>query len=154
MKLYLLRHADAATQAEIDDERTLSKKGMQQSKCVAKFCLKHEIKPDTILASPLIRAQQTAKPVASALNIEIETVPWLIYETVTDALIEHLGAYTESSSIMIVGHEPDFSRLATALTGANEHAIRVRKGSLTFLEVAEFRRSGACLQWSIPAQLM
>lgn len=154
MKLYLLRHADAATVAAIDDERTLSAKGIKQSKRAAKFCLSHGLKPDCILSSPLIRAQQTAKPVASILKTQIETVPWLVYDTEPENVIAQLAARDKVESIMLVGHEPDFSRLVIALTGSENEAIRVRKGSLILLEVAEFRTGGARLEWSLPPKFM
>jgi len=154
MKLYLLRHADADTPAANDDERALSEKGAKQSKRVASFCRQQGVKPDIILVSPLLRAQQTARPVADKFGIEIETVPWLAYGTATERVLEQLATRNEVSSIMLVGHEPDFGLLAAALLGAPKEAIRVRKASLLMLEVAEFRVGGAQLEWSIPAKVM
>jgi phosphohistidine phosphatase len=154
MKLFLFRHADAATLAENDDDRAISEKGTKQCKRVAKFCSKHDIKLDEILASPLLRAQQTAKPIAKALGLEIETVPWLMYETPSEEVMQHLAGRSRSSSIMIVGHEPDFGLLAATLLGSEGESIRVRKGSLILLNIQEFRRGGARLEWSIPAQLI
>ncbi len=154
MKLYFFRHADAATQAANDDDRAISKKGKKQCKRVGEFCSLRGIRPDVILASPLLRAQQTAKPIAATLDVLIETVPWLVYETATEQVLEQLAARSELSSIMIVGHEPDFSQLAATLLGSESEAIRVRKASLLLLDVSEFRKGGARLEWSIPAQLM
>ncbi|MGB6222483.1 phosphohistidine phosphatase SixA [Haloferula sp.] len=154
MKLYFLRHADAATQAANDDDRAISKKGIKQCKRVAKFCRSQGIEPEVILVSPLLRAQQTAKPVAAALKVPLETVPWLVYETETEEVLKQLAARSDNSSVMIVGHQPDFGLLAEALLGSEEGTIRVRKGSLILLNVSEFRRGGALLEWSIPAQLI
>ena len=154
MKLYLFRHADAATQAIHDDDRAISKKGAKQCERVANFCRCQNIRPDVILASPLLRAQQTAKPISNKLDVSIETVPWLVYETATEKVLEHLAARTEPSSIMIVGHEPDFSLLAATLLGAESTAIRVRKASLLLIEVTGFRKGGGRLEWSLPAKMM
>jgi phosphohistidine phosphatase len=154
MTLYLLRHADADTPAANDDERALSEKGVKQSKRVASFCREQGVKPDLILVSPLLRAQQTAGPVAEKLGLEIETVPWLAYGTATERVFEQLATRTDASSIMLVGHEPDFGLLAAALLGAEREAVRVRKASLILLEVAEFRVGGAQLEWSIPVKVM
>lgn len=154
MKLYFFRHADAATQAVNDDDRAISKKGRKQCKSVATFCNRQGIKPDLILASPLLRAQQTAKPIAGKLGIQIETVPWLVYETPSAEALEQLATRAESSSIMIVGHEPDFSQLAATLLGANHETIHIRKASLLLIDVTEFRRGGGRLEWSIPVKLM
>ena len=154
MKLYLLRHADPATQAVADDERAISEKGVKQSKRVARFCVQQEVKPDMILASPLLRAQQTAKPVAKKLGVRIETVPWLVYGTGPGQVIDQLAARRGVPSIMLVGHEPDLGLLAAALLGSGDESIHVRKPSLTLLEVMAFRMGGARLEWSVPAMLM
>jgi phosphohistidine phosphatase len=154
MKLYLLRHADAATLAEIDDQRAVSEKGKKQCKRVADFCRLHDLIPGQILASPLLRAQQTAKPVARKLGLKIETVPWLVYETETEKVIQQLAERSHVESIMLVGHEPDFSLLAAALLGSEREAIRVRKASLVLLEISEFKVGGARLEWSLPVKLM
>jgi phosphohistidine phosphatase len=154
MKLYLLRHADAATLAVIDDERAISAKGVKQSRRVAKFCCRQEIKPAIILASPLLRAQQTAKPVADKLGIKIETAPWLVYGTGPERVIDQLAARSDIPSIMLVGHEPDLGLLAAALLGSGDEAIHVRKASLILLEVTDFRMRGARLEWAVPVKLM
>lgn len=154
MKLYLLRHADAATEAATDDERTLSTKGLKQSKCVARFCRQQGVNPAMILSSPLPRARQTAKPVADKLGIDIEIAPWLACGSEPAMILQQLAGRKESSSLMLVGHEPDFGLLVAALLGAGSEAIRVRKASLLLLEVSEFRTGAARLEWSIPVQLM
>jgi len=77
MELYLLRHADADTEAATDEERALSEKGKEQSHRVAQFFESKGLKPALILASPLRRAQQTAQVLADSLGIELETVRWL-----------------------------------------------------------------------------
>lgn len=154
MKLYLLRHANADTEAEFDDNRAISPKGEKQSKRVAEFCRNHHIMPAQILASPLLRAQQTAKPVARKLGVSVETVPWLVHETAPDQIISHLAERGEVESVMLVGHEPDFGFLAASLLGSERDAIRVRKASLLLLEISEFKVGGARLEWSLPAKLM
>ncbi|MES2920977.1 MAG: phosphohistidine phosphatase SixA [Verrucomicrobiota bacterium] len=153
MKLYLLRHADAATEAATDDERTLSTKGLKQGKCVARFCRQQGVDPVVILSSPLPRAQQTAKPVADKLGIKIETAPWLACGCEPEQVLRQLAERKEVS-LMLVGHEPDFSSLVAALVGAGSEAIRVRKASLVLLEVTEFRPGGARLEWSVPVKMM
>ena len=154
MKLYLLRHADAATEAATDDERTLSTKGVKQSKCVAGFCRQQGVAPVLILTSPLPRARQTAKPVADKLGIDIETAPWLACGSEPAQILRQLAGRKEVPSLMLVGHEPDFSLLVAALIGAENEAVRVRKATLLLLEVTEFRPGGARLEWSIPVKQM
>jgi len=51
--VYLLRHADANTEAATDDARPLSQKGISQARKVGRFCKDHNLKPDVIITSPV-----------------------------------------------------------------------------------------------------
>ena len=155
MQLYLLRHADADTRAATDDERTLSEKGEQQALRVADFCKARGLKPDAILASPLPRAQQTAKPVAKAFSMEVTTARWLACGAVPAATVAQLAERKSLHAVMLVGHEPDMSRLVAHLIGAeNGDVIHIRKASLTAIEVVAFQAGGGVLDFSIPVKLM
>lgn len=108
-----------------------------------------------ILTSPLRRAHETAKPMAAALRAELMIVPWLASGMHPEAALEELRAYRSQTSVMLVGHEPDFSQLAAHLLGLpTNNAIHVRKGSLTLLELDVFRAGAATLQFSLPCKLM
>ncbi len=154
MKLLLLRHADAATIAVTDDQRVLSEKGLKQAKRVAAFCRLQELAPDLILASPLPRARQTAKTVASKLEIRLEIVPWLSIESQPEEILAGIADHAHMESVMLVGHEPDFGLLTTFLLGSPSDSIRIRKATLLHLEVTEWKAGGARLEWSVPVKLM
>jgi phosphohistidine phosphatase len=155
MLLYLLRHADAETPAPSDGARPLSEKGIDQAKKVARFCEAHDVQVSVILTSPLRRAHETAKPVSAALRSEMVVVPWLSSGMHPQSALEELRAYRSESSVMLVGHEPDFSHLAAFLLGLpTNNAIHIRKASLTLLELDVFRGGAATLQFSIPCKLM
>ena len=93
MQLYILRHADADTEAATDSARKLSEKGEEQARKVALFCRAHGIQPSVIFASPLIRAQQTAKPVAKELNVALNTARWLACGAMPDSILAELTAF-------------------------------------------------------------
>lgn len=155
MLLYLLRHADADAIAASDGARPLSEKGIDQAKKVARFCEAHDMQVSLILTSPLRRAHETAKPVAAALRAELVIAQWLTSGMHPHAAFEELRAYRSQSSVMLVGHEPDFSQLAAHLLGLpTNNAIHVRKASLTLFELDVFRPGAATLQFSLPCKLM
>lgn len=155
MLLYLLRHADADTPAPTDDARALSEKGIDQAKKVARFCEAHDMQLSLILSSPLRRAHETAKPVASALRAELVIAQWLASGMHPHTALEELRAYRTQGSVMLVGHEPDFSQFAAHLLGLpTNNALNVRKASLTLLELDVFRAGAATLQFSLPCKLM
>ncbi len=154
MQLYILRHADADTEAATDAARTLSEKGEEQAREVAQFCSKHGIQPDVIFASPLIRAQQTAKPVAKELRLEVTTARWLACGATPEGILAELSASKNVSAVMLVGHEPDLGHLIAHLLGGERGSIHVRKASLTLVEVMAPRTGGGRLEFSIPVRLM
>jgi phosphohistidine phosphatase len=155
MHLYLLRHADADTVAESDDARCLSEKGLAQAKKVARFCEAHDLHPDVVLSSPLRRAHETAIIVSAHLRVELSVQHWLASGMHPELAERELRANRERPSLMIVGHEPDFSGLIAHLIGLpTSDSIIVRKASLTCLEVESFRPGASFLDFSIPCRMM
>ena len=69
MQLFLLRHAEAESDAASDEVRALTAKGTKQAEAIGKFCLEHDFVPEIILSSPLKRAEETARLVARELNL-------------------------------------------------------------------------------------
>ena len=155
MELYLLRHADADTIAATDDARPLSLKGEGQGKKVARFCEATAIAPARVLTSPVLRALQTAEIVAAHLGLVIETAPWLACGMRPAEAMTRLRDLAGESSVMLVGHEPDFSSLAAFLLGlpSSEH-VEIRKASLTKFAVTGLKKGGARLDFSLPCRLM
>jgi len=155
MLLYLLRHADADTNAESDDARCLSEKGLAQAKKVARFCETNKIEPALILSSPLRRAHETALVVSAHLRAELVVEPWLASGMNPERALEELRGHRKHESVMIVGHEPDFSRFAAHALGLpGEDRITLRKASLTLIELENFRPGAARLDFSLPCRLM
>ena len=155
MLIYLLRHADAETPAASDDERSLSDKGIAQARKVARFCEAHDIKPSLALTSPLRRTQETAQLVTGVLQVELQIAPWLASGMHPHAAMEELRAHRSLDSVMLVGHEPDFSSLAAHLLGLpTNNNIHVRKASLTLIDLDIFRPGAGSLLFSLPSKLM
>ena len=155
MLLYLLRHADADTVADRDDARCLSEKGLAQAKKVARFCKRQEIAPELILSSPIRRAHETALIVSAHLRAELAVAPWLSSGLDITHATHELRERRAADALMIVGHEPDFSRLAAHLLALLDgERISLRKASLTLLEVEHFRAGGAQLHFSLPCRFM
>jgi phosphohistidine phosphatase len=155
VQLFLLRHADADTPAATDAARALSPKGHEQAAKVAQFCAARALRPELILSSPLVRAHQTAEAVARHLGVELLVAPFLASGMQPEAGVRELQGYERFASVMIVGHEPDFSSLIAHLLGISGGAhIHVRKASLTLLEVVAFRAASARLEFSIPCKLL
>ena len=155
MDLFLLRHADADTKAATDDARRLSEKGIGQARKVARFCEEHEFKPELILSSPIRRAHETAEIVVNVLKGELLPARWISCGMRAEIALDELRAYQRFQRVMMVGHEPDFSLFATHLLGFGDGSrLRIRKASLTHIELPAFAPGSGILQFSLPCQLM
>ncbi len=155
MNLYILRHADADTEAATDAARPLSEKGEAQSRKVARFCEAHGFVEMRVVASPVRRARQTAEIVAADLGLKGEVAPWLACGMRPAEAVKHLQKFADEAAVMLVGHEPDFSGLAAFLLGLHSgENIELRKASLTRLNVRALEMGGARLDFSVPSRLM
>ena len=155
MTIYFLRHAEAEDLAESDFDRKLTPKGLQQAAKVGKFCASHGLEPAVILSSPVTRARQTAEIVSKELGLEPSIEGWLACGMETSTLLARLAPHSASDSVMIVGHEPDFSTTIGELLGTPEPAaVLVKKASLTAIDAPWLEPGAGQLQFSIPCRLM
>lgn len=156
MQIFLLRHANADVPAATDSERPLSDRGIAQAKKAGLFCRKHQLQPDLILISPLLRARQTAEHFAAQLDsVKMEVAPFLASGMEPETALSELKAYQNFERIFLVGHEPDFSMLGAHLLGiASEGNLHVRKASLSSFSMPVLRKGMATLEFSIPCALM
>lgn len=156
MKLYLVRHAEAAdaeTWSGPDESRPLTKVGRAQAQQVADTLAALKIAPEHILTSPLLRASETADLLAAGLHQKAQTRIDARLSPGFDA--EHLRAIlaecSEAKSLLLVGHEPDFSGCIAALTGGR---VTVKKGALALVELAGQEMLSGVLVWLAPPKLL
>jgi phosphohistidine phosphatase len=147
MKLCFLRHgeADWPNWTKPDDERPLTERGRKEMKRVAKFLERLKLIPDSILTSPLPRASQTAEIVGQRLGIELQVEPALAHGFNLERL-RRLLATRDAETVMIVGHEPEFSEVIGELTGGK---IKISKAGVALLEINRSCISGTLL-WLFP----
>jgi phosphohistidine phosphatase len=151
--LYLLRHADAgdpATWPGDDGVRPLSKKGRKQARRLGRHLDSIGVDLAALVTSPKVRAADTARLVGKALGVKPADDARLGGGFDPGGLQSLLGGLTASTaSVMLVGHDPDFSSLASWLTDA---PIELRKGALVRIDLPN-RQAGAgsgALRWLLP----
>jgi phosphohistidine phosphatase len=127
MQLYLVRHAEAAG-GEPDELRPLTPAGREQARSLGERLRESGVRPDAILTSPLLRARETASLLGRALGLEPvpdeRLAPGATANSITSAVDGH------GETVIVVGHQPDCSRIAAALTGGPEPDFRPA-GSVT-----------------------
>ena len=156
--LYFLRHATAEVirPNQLDIDRCLIEKGRLQARRVADFMQRHNLNVQQVFTSPYPRAVQTAAIVCKSAGFAAATEQsWLALETPVEQAITQLQLLwpTLAEHTLLVGHEPDFSKLISRLLGMAMPVINIRKASLSCISVSE-NLTQAELQWSVPARFM
>jgi phosphohistidine phosphatase len=153
MKLYILRHGEAAEHGDPrykENERPLTPKGIQRTKQLAHRLGEMEIVFDRILSSPLTRAKQTAEIVANRMQKKVELVDALTPSGSMKDLVDALNHLRPvPGNVVIVGHEPYLSGFISLLcVGGPDLPIKLKKGALARLEV-DHLICGKCatLEW-------
>jgi phosphohistidine phosphatase len=132
MILYIFRHGISEnSNSEGDQARRLTDKGRKKVKEVMKF-VKNKINPAVILTSPYTRAVQTAEIAAKVLDKKnaVELCDGLLPRKNNEDTLSELAA-REESEIMIVGHNPHLSHLASDVTSSGKAEFKLKKASVT-----------------------
>jgi phosphohistidine phosphatase len=157
MQLWLVRHAVAAERDEFDGpdaERPLTDKGRRRFREFCDWLTGETPMPRAILASPLVRAIETADVLAKAAGLkksDIISTELLAPGVDLKAL---LGFVREQSAdfVALVGHEPDMSRCLSEILGGGEFAFG--KGFVAAVEFTSTPAIGAGrLRWFVGPKL-
>jgi phosphohistidine phosphatase len=114
MLVFLVRHAHAQP-GEPDEVRTLSERGRDEAQAVADRLAAHATPPRVVVTSPLLRARETADAVVEATGAELHVDDRLAPGATAAKVREALDGV--DGPVAVVGHQPDFSEIALAITG-------------------------------------
>jgi phosphohistidine phosphatase len=116
VRLYLVRHAEAAP-GEPDELRSLTPSGRAVARDLGRRLASGD-SPDAVLASPLLRARETAEEIARAAGVEAEPDERLAPGATAKDVLDAVAGRGER--VVVVGHQPDCGRIAAALGGGSE----------------------------------
>jgi len=116
MRLILVRHAKAAP-GEPDELRPLTPDGRDAAAALGERL--RAARPDAVISSPLLRARETAAPIAAAAGVEVEVDERLA----PGATVEDVRAAADGrgETVVVVGHVPDCEEIVRELTGREVH---------------------------------
>ena len=125
MDLILWRHAEAEDGGP-DMARALTPKGRKQAARVAAWLLERLPKDAVVIASPALRAQQTAEALGKKILTENGLAPGASVGAI-------LKAAKGNRTLVVVGHQPDLGRAIAYLVAGEEGAWRLQKGALWWI---------------------
>ncbi len=112
MRLFVVRHAEAAP-GDPDELRPLTEAGRAAARALGEQLAGQEL--DVVLASPLLRARETAEAIARAAGLAAEPDERLAPGADAESVREAIAGRGET--VVTVGHQPDCSEIVLALTG-------------------------------------
>lgn len=119
--LFLLRHgkSDADAGAEGDEDRPLAKRGRKAAKFVGRFLRLARQAPDSAVSSSALRARETVEIAVreGGWGCPIRTTRAL-YESDPSRVLAEIRSEPDSTQrLLLAGHEPTWSELASRLVG-------------------------------------
>jgi len=159
MKLYLVRHAIAEDVRESEDDslRPLTEKGREKMRRIAQALNELGVQPDLIVSSPYVRASQTASVLAKELKYKEELAysDFLVPMAEPNDMIGEINEKFSVDELMLVGHEPNLSSLASVLlAGSPDLSINFKKGGVCCLSVDDLHYDRkATLEWLVTPKI-
>lgn len=155
MHIYILRHAIAEDTAKGGDtKRALTEEGRKKMKNAAAGFARLEPQIDLIYSSPLTRAAQTAEIVARAIQYprKVATMEQLSPGFTPDTVCQKLKELKKITSVILTGHEPNCSQLASYLLG--RASFEFKKGGICLIETESLEPGSGNLIWHLSPQIL
>ncbi len=159
-RLVLLRHgkSDWGAGSATDHDRPLAPRGARAAKTMGRLLAAAEAQPDLVVTSSAVRAHKTAELAAAAGGwdgaIQVERTLYGAAPTEVIRLVR--GINDAVGALMLVGHEPTWSSLASLLTGGSRVRVATATAVGVDLAVGAWAQVGPdCgeLAWLLPPRL-
>jgi phosphohistidine phosphatase len=133
MELVLWRHAEAEA-GEPDDGRRLTAKGEKQARRTAEWLHAHLPDSARVLASPALRAQQTARVLAELSHRKFKTLEALAPGASAEDVIRAVDWPHARATVVVVGHQPTLGWVASRLLTGDDLPWPVKKAGIWWLQ--------------------
>ncbi|HUN00075.1 MAG: hypothetical protein B7X12_03630 [Halothiobacillus sp. 20-53-49] len=145
MDVLLIRHAPAEEReifertGQPDELRPLTPRGIERMQLAARGLMTLALPVERLIASPLVRAQQTAEILAPTLEIrQFETEALLGPDVPASLLVDWLRKQPRVEGMALIGHEPSLSRLLeTLIVGEANGNMPLKKGGAALIRFGE-----------------
>ncbi|MEW6363059.1 MAG: phosphohistidine phosphatase SixA [Acidobacteriota bacterium] len=156
MQVYIVRHGIAEDYcAQGDAYRALTDEGRKRMCEVAAGLVTLRVSTDKILSSPLVRAKQTADIIADAMKMWAELMDELAPGHTPDEVCTELAQFEDCQGIMLVGHQPNCSELASyLLAGSDDLDLEFKKGAVCLIDTPKPAPGAGTLAWLYPPKVL
>jgi phosphohistidine phosphatase len=132
-QIWFLRHGEAEPHdARSDFDRELTERGREQARSAGRALAALKVEFQLAFTSPKVRARDTALLACREVGIEPVEHEALASGFEAREALALLAAAGGEQRILVVGHEPDFSRVVGDLTGAR---VDFKKGGVAGVRV-------------------
>jgi phosphohistidine phosphatase len=135
MDLILWRHAEAVDLDLVGDDmvRYLTPRGEKQARRMADWLDRQMPDGAKVLASPAVRAEQTASALGRKFKISAALAPLATPQQLLDLVQWPHG----KGCVLVVGHQPTLGMVVSQLLGLHDSECALKKGSLWWLRYRE-----------------
>ncbi len=126
-RLFILRHAQALSNAAQDKDRSLSPKGVDDAQALGRVMAKKGYFPDLVLCSPAQRTKQTLKALEDGLGVRNTAHPAILYNgSAGDYFHEIQNVSDDYSDILLLAHNPSIYELVIRLSNPDQDRMMQR----------------------------
>jgi phosphohistidine phosphatase len=123
-ELLLLRHGKSDWPSDVSDfDRPLAKRGKRSAARIGAYLVKKKLIPDRIVTSPALRAADTARRLAEAIDFDLSGIveePRLYHAEPRTILAIIRQQPEDAQRVVLVGHNPGMESLVTEISGTPE----------------------------------
>ena len=160
IRLYLVRHGIAVDRSELgcppEPERPLTPEGVEKTRAVARGMRILEISSAALLASPFLRAVQTAEIFAKEWGVsakKIRRTDTLLPEAKPDAIFHELQRM-KGEDVVCFGHAPHMDRAIAYALGVRIPFTELKKSGVACLELDSVFPPRGKLAWVCPPKIL
>lgn len=152
MEIYLIQHGESKPESE-DPERPLTDKGRTEVESVARYVTSLGVNVSQIFHSTRLRAKQTAELFAQYLGAPQGVIEQEGLGPLDDPQEAKQLVLQAEESLMIVGHLPHLSKLASLLIlgDPEKEVVRFKMGGVVCLGRSD---GGWSINWALVPQLI
>jgi len=159
MKLIIARHGEAEKNSPTgqDRDRSLTDSGRKDIRKMGRYIKSTLLKVSHVYHSPYMRATQTAEIFSQELDSKLELVPTdkLAPSSNYFDLLPDLSQFTNSATVLLIGHNPDVSYFVAKLLKyeSNHSCFVFSPGTTVAINIAKENFSNGQIIWIVSPDL-